>query len=199
MKAHRPAQRGVTLIELMFAITVLAILLGIGAPSFANLIRDNRVTALTNDFVGSVALARSEATKRALPVSLCPTTDGESCEGSTDWSTGWLIFTDDVGTQGEVDVPGDEILQVNMNAGGGYAPEGYALSGAMEYLTFAPNGLTQADLPAIAGGAIPAEFGGGTDPAGWSLTVEKSDCVGGKARQATVTALGRVSTRRASC
>jgi type IV fimbrial biogenesis protein FimT len=198
MNAHA-SQRGMSLIELMFAITVLAILLGIGAPSFANLIRDNRVTSLTNDFVGGVALARSEATRRGLPVSLCPTTDGESCEGDSDWSTGWLLFTDDVGTQGEVDVPGDEVLQVNMNAGGGYAPQGYSLTGAMEYLTFAPNGLTQADVPAVAGGAIPAEFGGGTDPAGWAMTVQQDGCTGGRARQAIVTALGRVTTRKTSC
>lgn len=190
MNRSRAALRGVTLIELMFAITILAILIGLGGPSFANLVRDNRVTGLTNDFVGSVALARSEAMKRGLPVSLCPTADGVQCAGNTNWATGWLMFTDDLGVAGQVDA-GDEILSVTAAAGGGYAPPGYALDGAMTRLTIAPNGLTQSDIPAVAGVA--------PDPSGWPLGVKKSGCTGEYARRVVVTALGRVNTRRVNC
>ena len=53
--------RGFTLIELMVALLVLGILLGIGVPSFRDAALSSRVTGYANDMVASVQLARSEA------------------------------------------------------------------------------------------------------------------------------------------
>jgi len=61
---------GFTLIELMITLVVLAILLAVGVPSFNNLIENNRVTAQANSLLGAVNLARSEAVKRGVPVSV---------------------------------------------------------------------------------------------------------------------------------
>ena len=69
MAKSRPG--GFTLVELMVTLTVLAILVGVALPSFRDMILNNRRTAIVNDLVSSLLLARSEAIKRGQPVSVC--------------------------------------------------------------------------------------------------------------------------------
>lgn len=90
-------QTGFTLIELMFTIVVLAVLLGIGVPNFRDFIRNSRLTAAANDLLADINLARSEAVKRRVPVTLCKSTDGASCAASTDTTPfrRWIVFVDD--------------------------------------------------------------------------------------------------------
>jgi len=85
--------RGFTLIELMMAIVVLAILLGIGVPSFRDAAVGSRVSSYANDLVASVQLARSEAIKRNAPVTLCASADGVNCEDEGGWEVGWIVAT----------------------------------------------------------------------------------------------------------
>src|SRR5690606_17420453 len=73
--------RGYTLLELLVALAVAAVALGLGLPSFERLRLDMQRTAAVNAFVGAVQLARSEAAKRARPVVLCKTIDFEHCGG----------------------------------------------------------------------------------------------------------------------
>jgi type IV fimbrial biogenesis protein FimT len=60
--------RGFTLLELMAAIAVLAILATVGIPSFQTLIQNNRVTTQTNELVTALTFARAEAVKRGRSV-----------------------------------------------------------------------------------------------------------------------------------
>lgn len=57
---------GVTLLELMVAISVIAILATIAIPTLQNFIQNNRVTAQTNELVAIINLARNEAIRRNL-------------------------------------------------------------------------------------------------------------------------------------
>lgn len=75
--------KGFTLIELMVTVVVLAVLLTIGVPSFNATIRDSRLTAQSNDLLGAMMAARSEAAKRNEPVRVAASTRG--------WSAGWQI------------------------------------------------------------------------------------------------------------
>lgn len=84
--------RGFTLIELMVAIAVAAIVLAIGLPSFQSSLRSNRVATTTNELLTSLALARSEAIRSTRSGSVCPSADGATC--GTDWTKGWLVFAD---------------------------------------------------------------------------------------------------------
>ena len=70
---HR-RQRGFTLIELLVTITVLIILSSMAASSFSTSINNNRLYASQNEFVAYLALARSEAARRGVPVVLSATT-----------------------------------------------------------------------------------------------------------------------------
>lgn len=96
-RAMKAKQTGFTLIELMFTLIVLAVLLGIGVPNFRDFIRNSRLSSAANDLLADLNLARSEAVKRRVPVTLCKSTDGTSC--ATDNAAPflrWIVFVDDL-------------------------------------------------------------------------------------------------------
>ena len=79
----RERRRGFTLIELMCAVSVLAILAVAAAPSFATLIASQRVRGASLDLASALVLARSEAVKRNATVSLGP--------AGAAWTAGWAV------------------------------------------------------------------------------------------------------------
>ena len=83
---------GATLLELLTALCVVAVLTTAAAPSFQTLYLNSRRTAAVNGFIHTVFLARSEAIKRGQVVSVCRSSDGQRCELGGDWSTGWIVF-----------------------------------------------------------------------------------------------------------
>lgn len=86
---------GFTIVELMIAIAILAILIAIGIPSFQATIMNNRMTSNVNAFITSLNQARSEAVKQNLEVSVCASTDGTTCGGAgVNWEQGWVVFVD---------------------------------------------------------------------------------------------------------
>jgi type IV fimbrial biogenesis protein FimT len=85
---------GITIIELLVSLAVVAILSSIAAPSFISLIQDNRLVTQLNELQASLSFARSEAIKRNNTITTCRSHDGQSCEGKGDWKKGWLIFVD---------------------------------------------------------------------------------------------------------
>ena len=91
----RPAARGLTLIELMITLAIAALLVSVAVPSFVTMVQRNRVATVVNSLVGDLQFARSEAIKRGLPVSLCPSSNGSSCLGTSAWHSGWIVFPDD--------------------------------------------------------------------------------------------------------
>jgi type IV fimbrial biogenesis protein FimT len=70
LKAARNMQ-GFTVLELMAVVLITAILTSLAVPAFNNTIRDNRVLAASNELVVAIALARSEAVRRAKSVTVC--------------------------------------------------------------------------------------------------------------------------------
>lgn len=88
---------GITIVELIVTLAVVAILVTTGVPAFANFIQTNRLSESAFDLLGTINLARSEAVKRRTRVILCRTANPRaatpSCGGSANtWTTGWLVF-----------------------------------------------------------------------------------------------------------
>ena len=100
---------GVTSMELLTVMAVIAILSGIAVPSFISLIQSNRVAGEVNALSGDIQFARSEAIKEGLPVSLCVSVNGTNCSNINTWNKGWIVFSDPNGNQ--VLEPGERILK----------------------------------------------------------------------------------------
>jgi type IV fimbrial biogenesis protein FimT len=91
MKMRR-LTRGFTLIELMITVAIAAIVIAIGIPSFKEFIDNTRSNTLSEEFSTAMNYARTEAIKRARRVSICASTDSNSC--GSDWTKGFIVFVD---------------------------------------------------------------------------------------------------------
>jgi type IV fimbrial biogenesis protein FimT len=80
-KPTRHRSGGFTLIELMVTLAVAAILLGIAVPSFQGMMEKNRVAAQSNELLGGLQTARSEAIRKNATHRFCSA------------STGWIVRT----------------------------------------------------------------------------------------------------------
>lgn len=109
----RLATQGFSLIELMVALVIVAILAVIAGPNFSDAIKRNRVESLAREVASALNLARSEAASRGRTVILCRSVTGSSCSGTTNATEGWLIF-EDTDNSGDLDAGGSEpILRVH--------------------------------------------------------------------------------------
>lgn len=79
--ANRRRYEGLTLIELIVAIAVVAILLMLAIPSLQELIKNNRVSSQGNELVAMVSLAKSEAIRRNTDVTLRLSSNGNGWNG----------------------------------------------------------------------------------------------------------------------
>lgn len=179
--AGRAGRGGFTLVELMVTLAVLAILLAAAVPSFNALLRNNRLATQSNAFVAAVHLARAEAVKRGVAVSLCPSANQSSCTDSDSWTGGWIVFQDGAaaGTPSTAGA-GAEIIRV-----------WYALDGGS---SFSGNGTRWLRF-----GADGAAGWNGNERSQRSFDLEARDCQDDQRRSITVTRLGRVNTERRAC
>lgn len=173
-------QSGFTLLELMVSITVLGVLLAIGVPAFNEIIRNNRTSAQANELVTALNLARSEASKLGLPMTVCAANaDQTACAGPTvnDWANGWLVFSDRINTAGDtagvVDAT-DRILQTSHAVG--------------------------AQLQLTSGNVGFVRFGArGTPTTAVTFSLRHASCTGQNRRRISLIATGRVNTAKVSC
>ena len=143
---------GFTLIELLITLLVATIVMVWGVPSFQDVMRNNRLTSQTNELLGSLNLARSEAIKRGATVSVCKSKNGTQCNnsatcstggasGSVSWSDGWIVFVNNAsgsGTDVKCVDTNEQIIQVH-----GALPENFTLnpnSNFTNYISYKTDG-----------------------------------------------------------
>lgn len=80
------SNRGFTLIELMIAVSLLAVLVALAAPAMGDFIVRQRVASQAGELALAMAMARSEAIKSAASVSVIPRT-----ATAAGWSNGWCV------------------------------------------------------------------------------------------------------------
>ena len=99
----------------MITITLGAIVMGIGVPSYQDFVVKNRIKTQASEIRSSLAMARVEAIRRGLRVRVCP---GESgCDGSANWHNGWNSFVDR-NSDNNID-PNETQLEVHIRLDGG--------------------------------------------------------------------------------
>jgi type IV fimbrial biogenesis protein FimT len=122
---------GFTLVELMVTLVVAAILLTVGVPSFLETIRRNRTTSQANELVTALNLARSEAVKRSMQVTVL--------RMGIEWEDGWDVFVDEDG-DGSLDPDVDALIQKYAALSEGYTLRTDDIMAA--WVTFLPSGLS---------------------------------------------------------
>jgi len=114
--ARHYASRGVTLVETLVVMGIVAILMAIGIPSYKYVTNANRISAEINGLLGDLQFARSEAIKQGRTVSVCVSTDQTSCSTASpdlNWHKGWIVYSDMNGN-GAIDAPG-EVLRAQKS------------------------------------------------------------------------------------
>ena len=106
--------RGYTLYELLLTLTLVAVLVGLGLPSFSGMAARNRLHVEINALFHAIHLARKESIMRRRVVSICPSVDGLTCEPSRDWSTSWLMFENTDKDEPPRRDPGEPLLQAHI-------------------------------------------------------------------------------------
>lgn len=87
-------EAGITLIEQIMVLAILAVLVSIAAPSLGGLITRNRLQTTQMDYIAGLQHAREAAITHGVPVLFCPSSDGTTCLVSSVWDHGWLIGED---------------------------------------------------------------------------------------------------------
>jgi type IV fimbrial biogenesis protein FimT len=165
--------RGFTLLELMTALAVLGILIGIGVPSFNSMMRNSQIAAESGNLMSALTLARSEALKRGLRVSLCGAAPSmDECSEDGKWNNGWILFEDDFGDMGVFD-DSDVLLQT-----WGAPADGVTVATDATFVSFTREAR--------------AEFGE-------TFAVSKTGCSGTQQRQIDVNISGRVGLKLTPC
>lgn len=86
--------RGLTFIELLAATAIAAILMAIAAPSFSEMLQGHRLTAHINQLISHMHYARSLAVNSNKNVIVCVSPDGMTCNKTSPWEAGWILFID---------------------------------------------------------------------------------------------------------
>ena len=96
-KTDMKNNNGLTLIELMGTLAIVAIMLGLASAGLNQYVRSNRTITQTNDLIAALQLARSEAVKRNGHVYICASATATAatpeCD-SNNWHDGWVVFVD---------------------------------------------------------------------------------------------------------
>ncbi|MEM8661489.1 MAG: GspH/FimT family pseudopilin [Pseudomonadota bacterium] len=101
---------GFTMVEMMVALLVLAVLLVLSAPGLTDLIKNNRMLSYVYSVRAALNGARAEAIAQRNSVTLCRSADGQTCATAAgDWNTGFVAFLDSDGDNA-VDDPNELIV-----------------------------------------------------------------------------------------
>ena len=118
--AKQTTSAGFTLIELMVTVAIVAVVASLAAPSFREMLAVQRVRSAAYSIISDLTLARSEAIKRGLDVTLTPLV-------ANNWTNGWRVTV----------ASSNEVLGEQGSAG-----NGVTFTTAPTSITFNRNGRT---------------------------------------------------------
>jgi len=168
--------RGFTLVELMTALTIGAVLLMVAAPALSGMLRNGRVVTSANALLGMAHRLHVEAVTKGVRTTACTSLDGLTCSNAADWHDGWIVFPD-INLDGSRDEE-EALLFIQPALGGSVKAQGNAP--VRRYLSYIPSGRS-------------ASLGGGLQMG--TITI----CEGGVGRLIVISASGRPRVTSADC
>jgi type IV fimbrial biogenesis protein FimT len=149
-------QRGVTLIEQIMVVAILAVLASIATPSLARILGTNEVRVAQTDFIGALQYTRALAAQAGTRALFCPSDDGRRCRDDMHWESGWLIGRDNDLDDQPDDAPdrrGRSSGQITIISSTGrrhvrFQPDGSA-GGNNITLTFCRHGISEQALSVV--------------------------------------------------
>ncbi len=130
-------QKGFTLVEMITVSAIVAVLLGIGVPSYRYIGNQNRMSMEVNSLLADLQYARSEALREGKPVTACVSTNGTSCTGGAAWGRGWVVYSN---PNGQANPPAGSVLRIRA-AFIGTVPDVFAANNAVSTVTFNREGF----------------------------------------------------------
>ena len=105
--------RGYSLYEILMTLTLVAVIVGLGLPSYSGVVARNRQHVEINALFHAIHVARKESIMRRRVVTICPSVDGQACNPGRDWSSGWIMFENTDKDPPPRRDPGEPLLQVH--------------------------------------------------------------------------------------
>ena len=175
-------QRGLTLLELMIALVVIAILISVSAPGFNNFRETQRLVSAAEQLSGHLNQARSEAVARSTPVFV-----NFSADGGTGWTYGMSSVNDNCNLSTTTPTTADACVLIIDDGDGIEGPEDRVLM-RFSGEEFGDVSMTLADFPT---GSSQIRF----DPVRGMATVGRMDLqgAGGDRLRVRVSRMGRVT------
>ena len=177
--ARRCRARGFTLVEMMVTVAIVAIVAGLGVPSFLRVLARHAIVAQADELQDAVRTGRSEAMKRGGPVVLCRTEPANAgrCAGTAgSWQT-WVLFTD-LGRNGQF-AAGDGIVRQHAEVSRRMTVAGNAAS-----IRFEATGIARADVDSPVFTFSPA--GSTSEPDGSDRALQRRVCVNPRGEVAVI-------------
>ena len=89
-------QSGMTLVEMMIAVSILGILASVAVPNMMDLLKDAKLSSQSDLLVTTLNNARLEAIKQRKDIQFCPAANANTATAcstnSADWSKGWILI-----------------------------------------------------------------------------------------------------------
>ena len=187
----RVSSYGFSLLELMVAIAVIAVLSAFAFPSFQVTLQNNRLINKTNDIVAAINIARQTAISRGLVTFVCHSNNADTatptCDGGTNsnWNTGVIIYS----------APERTIVAAQRD----YAASTDALVQQFDFADDDQITFTQAndnDYIAFSGNGLLFTAGATEDALSFTICDDRTAESG---RTVNVSLAGRISTVEATC
>ncbi|MFQ2751012.1 GspH/FimT family pseudopilin [Aeromonas caviae] len=145
-------EKGFTLLELMIAVSLGVILLGIGAPAMSSLLNENALKFESRTLLKYLRFARSQAIDNQQSVTVCLANAGDNCVTAN--PTQFLVFVDgngnDIFNNGEQILArspqlSDSLTAANNRTSTTFSPDGTSL-GTNATITLCRSGNAQINL-----------------------------------------------------
>jgi len=87
-------QKGISHMELMITVALVAIVAASAVPNLKELMSRSQLLGTRQQLLTDLNFARHSAIDQSQRTVICPSIDQQFCSGNTRWNQGWIVFQD---------------------------------------------------------------------------------------------------------